>query len=216
MTTATHQLPDRSTLSQRWFARLWSWLDDPIDDTVAAAKDRAFVDLADRVVEIGPGRGSNFKRFSPGTVVVGFEPNRRMHHDLAATAAEHGIELDLRSSGVEHMDLPDASQDTVISSFTLCSVDDIDTALTEILRVLKPGGRFLFVEHIGADEGTVMARAQTVLRRPWAMIADHCDLTAQTHVALGRAGFSHVDSEVDGFGPRLDPSRRTLYGIATK
>jgi ubiquinone/menaquinone biosynthesis C-methylase UbiE len=149
-------------------------------------------------------------------VVIGFEPNRHMHPDLERTAAEHTIELDLRATGVERMDLPDASQDAVVSSFTLCSVENIDTALAEIRRVLKPGGRFLFVEHIAADHGTAMARAQTLFRRPWAMIADRCNLMAQTQVAMDRAGFSHVDSTIRGFGPKLDPSRRTLYGIATK
>ena len=216
MTTAIQQASEQSTRSQRWFARLWSWIDDSIDQAVATAKDAVFVDLPDRIVEIGPGRGSSFKRYAPGSTVVAFEPNKYMHVDLQRSASEHGIKLDLRPNGVEHMDLPDASQDAVVSSLTLCSVGDVPTALAEIQRVLKPGGKFHFVEHIAAEEGTSMARAQAVLRRPWARVADRCNLQANTHHAISEAGFAEVDSQIQGLGPKLDPSRRTVFGVAIR
>lgn len=207
---------DRSARSRRRFARVWSWIDDGVDEVVAPAKDAAFVELPDRLVEIGPGRGSNFHRYRPGTVVVAFEPNEFMHRDLRAAAAAHGIELDLRTRGVEAMDLPDASEELVISTLTLCSVDDRDAALKEIRRVLKPGGRFRFVEHIAAEPGSWTARFQRLLRRPWAAIADRCDLQADTREAVDRAGFSEVEIEIRELGSIVDPSRRTFYGVAVR
>lgn len=203
-------------LSQRWFARLWSWIEADVDVASGPAKDSAFVDLPEQVVEIGPGLGSNLKRYRPGTTVIAFEPNQFMHDGLRAAAAEHGIDLDLRANGIEAADLEEGSQDAVVSSFTLCSVDDVTVALTEIRRILKPGGRFLFVEHISAERGTGLARIQTMLRRPWAFIADSCDLTATTHMAIAEAGFSSVQSDIRDLGPRLDPSRRTVYGAAVR
>jgi SAM-dependent methyltransferase len=204
------------TRSQKWFARLWTWLDDAVDDALADAKDAVYIDLPDRIVEIGPGRGSNFKRYRPGTTVIAYEPNLSMHDDLRNTAAEHDIDLDLRSAGVEEMGLGDASQDVVVSSLTLCSVADAPAALAEIRRVLRPGGRFLFVEHIVAESGSTAAKAQAVLRRPWAAIADRCDLMATTHEAIDHAGFDTVDRAIDDFGSRMDPSRRTVYGVAVR
>lgn len=216
MTAIVDAAPGASRRSQKWFARLWSWLDDTVDETVATAKDAIYSNLPARIVEIGPGRGSNFKRYEPGTTVIAFEPNRFMHDDLRTAAAEYGIKLDLRDHGVEDMDLADQSEDAVVSSFTLCSVEDIGIAVTEIRRVLKPGGRFLFVEHIAAGEGTILSRAQAVLRRPWAALFDRCDLMANTHRAIERSGFAEVSSEIRGFGPKADPSRRTLFGSAIR
>lgn len=205
-----------SIRSQRWFARLWSWIDDTVDETVGPIKDAVYSDLPTRIVEIGPGRGSNFKRYAPGTTVIAFEPNHFMHDDLRAAAAEHGIELDLRTGGVEDMDLADHSEEAVVSTFTLCSVENADIAIAEIRRILKPGGRFLFVEHITGEEGTAMVRAQTMLRRPWALLFDRCDLMATTHQAIERSGFTEVRSEIRRVGPKADPSRRTVFGFAIR
>lgn len=216
MTTVVGTVKAPSSRSRRRFARVWRWLDDTVDETVAPIKDALFSDLPARIVEIGPGRGSNFKRYAPGTTVIAFEPNRFMHADLQTEAAEHGIELDLRTNGVEAMDLADRSQDAVVSSFTLCSVPDTDIAITQIRRILKPGGRFLFVEHIAAEYGTTLARIQGWLRRPWAWLFDQCDIKANTHEALERSGFAKVDSQISGFGPKADPSRRTIYGTAVR
>ncbi len=216
MSVGTRTLQKPTSLSRRWFARLWSWLDGTVDTESAPAKDSVFVDLPARVVEIGPGLGSNLKRYRPGTTVIAFEPNRFMHSGLLAAASEHGIDLDLRATGIEEADLDDESEDAVVSSFALCSVGDAATALVQVRRVLKPGGRFLFVEHIGADPGTPLARVQSVLRRPWAVLADRCDLTANTHIAIEQAGFSNVQSHIRDLGPRFDPSRRTVYGTAIR
>lgn len=212
MTTPTRPRPHDAAL--RRFARLWSWVDDGVDQAVAPAKDAVLADLPDRVVEIGPGRGSNFDRYKPGTTVVAFEPNQFMHDDLEAAARRHSIVLDLRSGGAESMDLPDSSEDMVISTLVLCSVDDRSATLDEIRRVLKPGGRFVFIEHIAARPGTWTNRLQRLLRRPWSAIADGCDLTADTHQILEAARFSQVELEIEDLGSNLDPSRRTAYGVA--
>lgn len=216
MTTTVHPQQKSTSLSHRWFARLWSSLEAGVDVESGPAKDSVFVDLPTQVVEIGPGLGSNLKRYRPGTTVIAFEPNRFMHDGLRSAASENGIELDLRATGIEEADLDEASQHAVVSSFTLCSVEDVAHALAGIRRILKPGGRFLFVEHIAADEGTTLARIQSVLRRPWALLADRCNLTAMTHVAIEQAGFSNVQSTIRELGPKLDPSRRTVYGIAIR
>lgn len=213
---ASRNKKDRSERSRRRFARIWSWIDDGVDEVISPAKDAVFVELPDRFVEIGPGRGANFQRYRPGTVVVAFEPNEFMHSALREAAGTQGIELDLRSGGVEAMDLPDASEELVISTLTLCSVDDRDAALEEIRRVLKPGGRFRFVEHIAAEPGSWTARFQRFLQRPWSAIADRCDLQADTREAIDRAGFSQVETEIRELGPILDPSRRTLFGVAVR
>lgn len=215
-TTTTRPTESTGNRSQRWFAWLWKRLDASIDEAVEPAKDLVFQDLPNRIVEIGPGLGSNFKRYTPGTSLIAFEPNVYMHEGLVSAADRHGIRLDLRRSGVESMDLPDESQDVVVSSLTLCSVPERASAIAEIRRILAPGGRFLFVEHIAAPDRTFVARMQRVLRKPWAALADGCDLRSDVDTLLDEAGFSDVQRHVHGFGPIADPSRRTVYGYAVK
>ena len=212
------QLSDTKTssLRSRWFAGLWSKIDAGIDDAMRPAKDATLVDLPDTVVEIGVGLGSNFPRYPSGAGVIGFEPNRHMHDRLREAATEHGIDLDLRPGGAEQLDLETGSVDTVVSTLTLCSVDDPEAAIAEIRRVLAPGGRFLFIEHVAAPDGTVTAWAQRILNAPWGFVADHCRLTAATETLINDAEFASVEYETAGLGPRLDPSRRTIFGVARR
>ena len=205
-----------ATWSQRWFAALWQRIDAEIDAALREAKDEVFGDLPEQLVEIGAGRGSNFGRYRPGTRVIAYEPNPAMHEGLEAAALEHGVLLDVRVAGVEDMNLPTGSQQAVVSSLTLCSVDDVEAALGEIQRVLAPGGRFHFVEHIAAPHTSGLGRAQRLLRQPWALLADRCDLVARTDVAIDAAGFAEVHRATRDFGPRLDPSRRTTFGYAVR
>lgn len=215
-TTTSRPTMNESTRSQRWFAWLWRHLDSGVDQAVEPAKARVFQNLPDRVVEIGPGIGSTFKRYRPGTKVTAFEPNVFMHDELREAATKRGIELDLRGAGAENMNLPDESQDVVVSSLTLCSVSDPVAVVSEIQRILKPGGRFVFVEHIAAHDGSATAFAQKMLRRPWAALIGRCDLMPNTRRDIANAGFSEVHGDVADLGSKLDPSRRTFYGYAVK
>lgn len=217
MTTATPHTGEKvGSRSDHWFAWLWKRLDAGVDDAVEPAKDLVFRDMPDQIVEIGPGIGSSFRRYRPASKVIAFEPNPFMHDELRAAAESAGIELDLRGTGAEVMGLPDESQEVVVSSLTLCSVGDRASVLAEIQRVLKPGGRFIFVEHIAAQEGSITAAAQRILRRPWSALAGRCDVMPSTHVDIDNAGFSEVHGHVTDLGPAFDPSRRTFYGHAVK
>ncbi len=201
---------------KRLFAALWSRVHADVDATLGPAKEHVFRDIPAQILEIGPGVGSNFHRYPDGTRVIAYEPNPHMHKRLEHTAAEHGIVLDLRSAKAESLLEPDASQDVVIATLTLCSVDDPATVIAEVHRVLRPGGRFLFVEHIAAAEGTALRYLQGVLAPIWAVLSDRCRLAAHTNEEIERAGFAAVDYTIENLGAKLDPSRRIAYGVATR
>ena len=93
----------------------------------------------------------------------------------------------------ERVDLPDASADAVISSLVLCSVRDPGAALAEVRRILRPGGRFSFAEHVVAPPGTPTRWAQQVMRRPWAWTFEGCSCERDLAGLIQSAGFSHVD-----------------------
>lgn len=154
-----------------------------------------FAGLPAELVEIGPGAGANFRYYPPGTRVIAFEPNRALHDRLRQAAERHGIELDLRAHGAEALDLPDASADAVVATLVLCTVPDPAKVLAEIRRVLRPGGRLLFIEHVAAPAGTALRTLQRIVRRPWRWVAEGCCVDRDTAATLAAAGFDSLRLE---------------------
>ena len=152
-------------------ARLNAWLLRALDGYAHRKyrhlKRELFGGLPHTILEIGAGDGANFRYLGRGTHVIALEPNRHMHPHLRAAAARHGVTVDVRADVAEHIPLPDGSVEAVIASLVLCTVSDPARALAEIRRVLQPGGRFWCIEHVAATEGTALAVAQRLLRRPW-------------------------------------------------
>ncbi|MFN3370350.1 MAG: class I SAM-dependent methyltransferase [Sphingomonadaceae bacterium] len=144
-----------------------------------------------RVLELGAGGGANLALYDLGRVesVTGIDPS-----DELIERAEAGLRPDLRDSvriakGVaEDLPFTSGSFDTVVTTFTLCSVQDPARALAEARRVLAPGGRLLFLEHgLAPDPGP--RRWQQRLEPVWKHIAGGCHLTRPVTAAIEAAGF---------------------------
>jgi len=125
-----------------------------------------------RVLEIGAGTGLNLSHY-PDAVeeLVLAEPDAGMAARIDAAAAP--VRASVVTSPAEELPFEDASFDTVVSTMVLCTVEDLEAALGEIRRVLKPGGRLLFVEHVRSDSPR-LARWQDRLAGPWAGFAAGC------------------------------------------
>lgn len=156
-------------------------------------KAAAFADLPATVVELGAGTGANLRYLPAGARLIAVEPNPHMHPRLRRAARSQGITLELHEVVAEGIDLPDASVDAVISSLVLCSVGDPGSVLAEVRRILRPGGRFSFAEHVAAEAGTPTRWAQRSLRRPWAWVFEGCSCDRDLAGAIRSAGFSRVD-----------------------
>jgi len=156
-------------------------------------KDQAFTGLeAGNVVELGAGGGSNLDWLPQGTRLYAVEPNRTMHDPLRERCARAGIEVVVLPVSAEALPLPDACVDEVICSLVLCTVPDAEAALAEVGRVLRPGGRFRFVEHVAAPAGSLRGRVQSAVRRPWGALAGGCDPHRATLARIEAAGFTSV------------------------
>jgi ubiquinone/menaquinone biosynthesis C-methylase UbiE len=151
--------------------------------------------LSGDVLEIGPGTGPNLAYYSAGIHWIGLEPNPYMHAYLQQAAAQRGLHVDLGSGTAEQLPGADNSLDAVVITLDLCSVTDPAGVLQEIRRVLKPGGRFIFVEHVAAPQGSRTRRFQDWLRPVWNVIGDGCHPNRETWVAIEQAGFERVDYE---------------------
>jgi ubiquinone/menaquinone biosynthesis C-methylase UbiE len=145
------------------------------------------------VLEIGAGRGVNFDRLPTGVTWTGLEPDPKRRAALAASAAHHGHAGRAVAGVAEHLPLADQSMDTVVETVMLCSVADQRAVLAEVRRVLKPGGAFVFVEHVAAAHGSWTRRAQDAFAPFSRRFLGGCDPARETWQALADAGFAEVD-----------------------
>lgn len=180
-------------------------------------KQHAFGGIAPgTIVEIGAGVGGNFDYVPGGSRMIAIEPNLAMHDGLLRRAAERDITIELLADDAQRLPLPNDSVDEVLCSLVLCTVTDPDVVLAEIRRVLRPGGRFRFVEHVAAPAWSPRRWLQHALRRPWCWIYEGCDLCRDTGSAIERAGFAHVELRRRRFRQScFVPVNTAIHGIAT-
>ena len=200
--------------------RVNAWFFDTMDGYMhrkfGAVKERLVEDAPRIVLEIGAGSGANFRYFAKGTRVIAVEPNVRMHDTLKRRAESLGIELDLRALAGEAIDVPDEFVDFAIASLVLCSVSDPARVVSEIHRVLRPGGRFVCLEHVAAPAYSSLAKLQRLVRTPWSWTFEGCDLCRDTESVLRAAGFAHVDVERMMMPTIFVPIRSQIAAVCIK
>jgi len=179
-------------------------------------KQSLFQNMPDEIVEIGPGAGANFRYYRKGQRVIAIEPNEAYHSRLKQRALECEVELTIKSIHAERIDLESNSAGAVIGTLVLCSVDNPAGALVEVLRILKPGHPFHFVEHVVAPRPGLIRFFQRLLHRPWHWLFDGCNLDRNTGDLLRRAGFSEIDMRPFSVYSPLFPVTPHIYGTAMK
>ena len=146
------------------------------------------------VLEVGFGSGLNLPFFDRGKVTKlwGLEPSTGMRKLADKRIKDSGIDVQLIDLPGEEIPLQDNSVDTVLVTYTLCTIPDALSALDGMRRVLKPGGRLLYCEHGKAPDNSVQ-RWQERLNPTWKRFAGGCNMNRDIPELLGRAGFSIVD-----------------------
>ena len=203
-----------SNLQKRAMAFALSHFHGRYERLVADRKRALFADLRGTVVEIGPGTGANFPFFPPGIRWIGIEPNPYMHPHLARAAEPTDLSIEIRRGTAERIGADDDSADAVVSTLVLCSVTDIAAVLDEIWRILKPGGRFCFIEHVADLPGSSGRLLQRMLRPIIRNLADGCHLDRETWRAIEEHGFTGVAYQHFRLPvPIISPH---IAGVATK
>ena len=172
-------------------------------------------DASGRTLEVGAGTGLNLDHWPNAvTELVLTEPFGPMADQLRAKVAASGREAEVVEAPGEALPFPDDSFDTVALTLVLCTVPDPAAALREIARVLKPGGRFLFLEHVRAEEPG-LARWQDRLHGPWYAFGHGCHCNRDT-LATIKSSPLEVDSAERGAIPKAVPLvRPMLRGACT-
>jgi ubiquinone/menaquinone biosynthesis C-methylase UbiE len=142
---------------------------------------QTLAEASGRTIDVGAGTGANLDLYPAAvTELVLAEPDPHMLKKLRPKA---GDSADVVEAPAERLPFEDSSFDTAVFTLVLCTVPDPDAALAEAARVLKPGGRLLFVEHVRSeDQG--MAHWQDRLERPWHFFADGCHCNRDTVAAI--------------------------------
>ena len=191
----------------RFFACFCSNFADKYNDLANSFKIELFKDLNEMkkddtisILEVGAGSGANFQYYKRKATVQAVEPNRHFESKFDENRAKYtnldikdmkiGFGEDLGAAGVE-----DESVDAVVMTLVLCSVTNQQKCLQEIKRVLKPGGKFFYMEHIADDTDANILMIQKFLTKIgfWGFAFDGCAIDRHTDEALEMAAFSKLD-----------------------
>jgi ubiquinone/menaquinone biosynthesis C-methylase UbiE len=157
-------------------------------DDFLAYRRRLAAQAWGRVLDVGIGAGLNLPHFGPAvSSVIGLDPSAHLLRRACKAAANAQAPVGLVRAVAEAIPLRDSSIDSILMTWTLCSVGDARAALAEMRRVLKPGGALFFVEH-GLSPDPAVARWQHRCDPLWAKFSCHLDNPVETLVR--EAGFS--------------------------
>lgn len=164
-----------------------------------------------RVLEIGIGSGLNLPYYTDRvTEVVGLDPEPKLLEMASRKSA--GVPVQILQASAEHVPLADCSVDTVTTTWTLCSIPNVSQALREVRRVLKQGGRLLFIEHGRASSQRVRCW-QEWLTPAWKRLAGGCHLDRPITDLIRNAGFDIEEIETE-YIPGPKPLTFTYRGSA--
>jgi ubiquinone/menaquinone biosynthesis C-methylase UbiE len=192
-------------------------------DTFQASMERNFLgplrnemlsSATGSVVEIGAGTGANLAHY-PRSIerLVCTEPEEPMARRLRRKAADSGLTVEVVEAPAERLPFDDDSFDTAVATLVLCTVTDPAASLREVGRVLRPGGRLVFIEHVRADEPG-LAKWQDRLHPLWVRFGHGCNCNRPTHDTI-EASPLRVESHRRGRIPKAPPIVRPLVtGVA--
>ena len=184
---------------------------------LAAWRRALLADVAGDVLEVGAGTGANLPHY-PATVrrLVAAEPDADMRARSAARAATTStpFPVDVAPDALGALSFAAASFDVVVATLVLCSVADPAAALADARRVLRPGGRLVFLEHVAAADGTSRRAWQRRADPIWRHLAGGCRLTRDTERAITDAGFVIDACTRESMRKAFPLVRPTIRGVA--
>ena len=187
------------------------------DPKIAAMRAQVVPLAQGRVFELGVGGGLNQPHYDRAKVTSfsGIDPSGKLLDYAREAALERGWDADIRAGIGEAIPFEDESFDSVVSTYTLCSVSDQAQVLKELRRILKPGGKLLFLEH-GKSPDPGPAKWQRRIEPVWKRMMGNCHLTREVAGAVGAGGFSVEASDRKYMEKMPRWAGWTEWGVAVK
>lgn len=204
--------------SHRFFAAVYDPAATLLERTLLGPhREYLVADIEGAVLDLGAGTGAMFSYFAAvadgSTEFHAIEPDPHMRRRAEEEAKNQSLQISIKESPAESLPYEDDTFDVVIASMVFCTIPDVETALREAARVLKPGGEFRFFEHV-VDDGW-RARVQSLLAPLWKRIAGGCHLTRQTG-SLFAANRSFDIVEIQRISLGVTPIRPFVRGTLRK
>jgi ubiquinone/menaquinone biosynthesis C-methylase UbiE len=201
-----------------------SWLSSTIydrfmrkseDACLRAWRAELLLPLAGKVLEVGAGTGANAPLYGDAvTRLVLCEPDPRMRRQIAPKLpARLEARTEIVDASLARLPFDDASFDVVVATLVLCTVVEPRAALAEIRRVLRPGGLYVFLEHVASDDAARLTW-QRRLEPAWRIVADGCHVTRRTEASIRDAGFAIDRIERESVRKALPILRPSIRGVA--
>ena len=194
----------------RGFAAMYDWFLKASEEAGLTDMRRELLATASGdVIDIGAGTGVNLELFPTSlTRLVMAEPSEHMAKRLRSKVEDSGRIAEVVEAPAEKLPFPNASFDVAVFTLVLCTVDDPDASLAEAARVLRPGGRMLFLEHV-RSESEKTARWQDRFERPWHFFAAGCHPNRDTAGAIRRSPLE-IEKLDDGEFPKAPSIAKPL------
>lgn len=205
-----------TSLRKRFFTWLMKKREPANHRMYGTYKEDLFCTITGTVVEIGPGMGSNFRYFPTDIEWIGIEINDAFTDALLAAAHARNITASLRHGDAASIPLSDNSADIVLCTLVLCSVLNPSAAVAEMKRILKPGGKLIFIEHVAGRHKTVMRTVQNIINPVNRFLFDGCNCNRETWTYFENGGFTQLELSHRSVKGSFTIHTPHIMGIAVK
>ena len=201
-----------------FFARLYTRMMQSEDPKQVEHRRELLSGVSGRVFELGAGTGGNFAHYPPEvTTLVAAEPEPYLRERATEAASTAPVAVEVVDAVADDLPFEDESFDAAVACLVLCTVPDQQKALSELRRVVRPGGELRFYEHVRADRQPLRAFLGFADKTFWPFIGGGCHPTRDTLPAIEQAGFAIEQSRNFPYSPdRFIPPLPHILGVARR
>ncbi len=200
-------------INDKIFAALYDIVNQSVESKLVEFRKMTAGVASGQVLEIGAGTGANFTFYRPDTKLTVLEKNEFMFPKIFNAATKCGIGTTLVKGSSFYIPFADNSFDSIVTTLVLCMVEDLESTLSEIKRVLKSGGVFYFYEHVKSSEG-IRSRFEDYINPFWKYFTNGCNLNRNLGQSISNCGFEEIYLETHQLSVGLPITIPNIVGHA--
>ena len=200
-------------INDKIFAALYDVVNQSVESKLVEFRKMTAGVASGQVLEIGAGTGANFTFYKPNTKLTVLENNEFMFPKIFNAATKCGIDTTLVKGSSFYIPFADNSFDSIVTTLVLCMVEDLESTLSEIKRVLKSGGVFYFYEHVKSSD-RIRSRFEDYINPLWKYLTNGCNLNRDLGQTISNCGFEKIYLETHHLSVGLPITIPNIVGHA--